>query len=519
MATYVAVQRKPCRSFRTYDAVNRMVFYFFIFSLTVVATANHSSTTGTNRTEAYVPSVVSDWMGVAFKTVSLDANGAPVPTIISRSFYVVAAAMYDAWAVYDSTAKPTILKKGILSQYSRNRKGQEVAISYAAYRALLDLFPKQVDVTRKAMILRNLDPDENDAHCGIAHCIGNLAANAIIQSRRSDNSNQLGNHHGSSGTPYSDYSGYNPVNSAEKITDPNRWQPIVLIGRDGRKSAVPFVTPFWGGVTPFALTSGSQYRPSPPPQLGSPALDKDIAQNIAENANLSLYKKSIIEYMRDGPQATSASGLWIDFGQIVSRRDRNDLDTDMKMFFGLSAVGLDAFISSWEAKRFYDSSRPWTLIHYLFTGKKIRGWGGPGQGTVLEDGADWHPYAPSYIISPPLPGYVSGHSTTCAASAYFLKQFTGSDAFGNKEVWIAGSATEPSFSCAQIQRVQGQKELPIRNLSCAVTVDLPTFSVASDLCGISRILGGYHIQSDNVAGAELGRKVAMAGLRKLRNYF
>ena len=37
---------------------------------------------------------------------------------------------------------------------------------------------------------------------------------------------------------------------------------------------------------------------------------------------------------------------------------------------------------------------------------------------------------------------------------------------------------------------------------------LPTFSETADLAGISRVLGGYHIQADNVEGLRLGRKVA-----------
>ena len=30
----------------------------------------------------------------------------------------------------------------------------------------------------------------------------------------------------------------------------------------------------------------------------------------------------------------------------------------------------------------------------------------------------------------------------------------------------------------------------------------------AEMAGISRVLGGYHIQSDNIAGLELGRNVA-----------
>jgi hypothetical protein len=36
----------------------------------------------------------------------------------------------------------------------------------------------------------------------------------------------------------------------------------------------------------------------------------------------------------------------------------------------------------------------------------------------------------------------------------------------------------------------------------------PTFSSTAEQAGWSRVLGGYHIQTDNLVGLELGRKVA-----------
>ena len=36
----------------------------------------------------------------------------------------------------------------------------------------------------------------------------------------------------------------------------------------------------------------------------------------------------------------------------------------------------------------------------------------------------------------------------------------------------------------------------------------PPFTETAEMAGISRVLGGYHIQSENIAGLELGRDVA-----------
>ena len=46
------------------------------------------------------------------------------------------------------------------------------------------------------------------------------------------------------------------------------------------------------------------------------------------------------------------------------------------------------------------------------------------------------------------------------------------------------------------------------NLGDTVVLEFPTFTKAAEMAGRSRVLGGYHIQADNVAGLELGRLVA-----------
>ena len=44
-------------------------------------------------------------------------------------------------------------------------------------------------------------------------------------------------------------------------------------------------------------------------------------------------------------------------------------------------------------------------------------------------------------------------------------------------------------------------------LGDTVTLKFPTFTNTADQAGISRVLGGYHIQADNVEGLILGRKI------------
>lgn len=488
---------------------------------TVGAGAAGASTVGPAQPERpYETTAVYDWVGVLLDITAEEVarNGAR-PTVISRITHVTMASMYDAWAVYEDRADPTALSPKLrMPRERRNEADQETAIAYAAYRAMLDLYPGDADDLRRAMVERGLDPDDKSRGRFTPQGIGNRAAAAVIAERRSDGSNQLGDLAGSNGTPYSDYTGYQPVNTVDTIVDPDRWQPVTFTRPDGQTFTPSYLTPQWGDVTPFGLESGAQFRPPPPPKVGSAQLEQEVAQVLEENADLTLEEKAIVEFMRDGPQSTSQSGQWLTFARQVSLRDRHDLDRDMQMYFGLGVVGLDAFIASWEAKRFYDGSRPGTLIRHLYAGQQVRGWGGPGEGTVTLPAEQWSPYSPSDFLTPPFPGYVSGHSTVSGGSGRFLELFTGSDRFGYEEPWTVGSLTEPGLPCTQIQRSEGQAPPPA-DLSCETTITLPTFSATAEMAGFSRVLGGFHIQADNLAGLDMGRSVADHDWDVVNSYF
>jgi len=181
----------------------------------------------------------------------------------------------------------------------------------------------------------------------------------------------------------------------------------------------------------------------------------------------------------------------------------------------------DAFIAAWDVKRHYDSARPYSLVRFvaqLFGGTSIVGYLGPGNGFGAIAATRWHPYSPGTFVTPPFPGYVSGHSTVSAACAKTIELFTGADRFGVYYRHVAGSATEPGASVAQMQAMNG---VPPRGLGDRkdVVLMMPTLSGTAELAGLSRILGGYHIKSDNVEGLKLGRAVAVASWPRYEAYF
>jgi hypothetical protein len=76
----------------------------------------------------------------------------PGPTRAARALAVVHTATYDAWAAYDPVAVGTRLG-GALRQPAaeRTQANKERAVSFAAYLALVDLFPARQEVFAQRM--------------------------------------------------------------------------------------------------------------------------------------------------------------------------------------------------------------------------------------------------------------------------------------------------------------------------------------------------------------------------------
>jgi hypothetical protein len=432
------------------------------------------------------------WGKISLECTANDTeNFRPRPTVTSRILALIWTSVFDAWSRYDASAKPfylTSVERRPASEHTL--KNKEIAISYAAYRAMREYYFSDSVLLRNKMIEFGLDPDDDSVDPTTAVGIGNLAAKVVIESRRSDGSNEDGKLGNGNGTRYSDYTEYKPVNSADNLTDLSRWQPKYFSDGQGGKFAPGCLTPHWGKVVPLALKSGDQFRPGPPPALGSKQLDDEIKEVVDLQTNLTSEQKGLVEFMRDGPKSVQQAGHWFIFAQNVSVRDKHTLDDDVKMYFLVEMVAMDAFIAAWDAKMHYDYVRPYTLVHDYYKNKVIQAWGGPEKGMVSMKGDQWRPYSPETFLCPPFPSYVSGHSCVSGACSEVLRLFTGSDVFGEEVKIVPGLLTEPD------------------NIGDTVTLNFPTFTETAEMAGRSRVLGGYHIQADNVEGLNLGRKVA-----------
>lgn len=468
-------------------------------------------------------------------------NTAPGPTIASRVYAMVHTAIYDAWSAYDPLAVGTQLGDNLQRPLSENTNSNKTeATSFAAYRVLSALFPTQVDIFNELMAEFGLDPNNTTTDITTPAGIGNVSAEALLAFRRNDGSNQLGNDPKGNGTPYSDISGYQPINPVGDPIDIERWSPerVPIDAQPGQEERVEtFLTPQWGNVIPFSSTLVEEVRPQPPKPFllvdGEVDLDagtitlldgsvveigQDIvgtiinpefiaqAQDIVNvSASLTDEQKLIAEFWEDGGGTSFPPGTWMSFGQFVSERDHHTLDEDVKLFLNLGNAVFDAGIATWESKVFYDYVRPVRVIRELgeqgligefnqdLGGFAIDAWGRPGEGTQTILATDFLTYQnPDSDPSPPFSEYVSGHSAFSAAGAQILKRFTGSDDFGHSVTFEVGeSVFEPGVTPQE-----------------AVTLGWRTFSEASDEAGISRIYGGIHFEDGDLNGRKLGREVA-----------
>jgi len=211
------------------------------------------------------------------------------PTVHARNLFHVSAAMWDAWAAFDSHAQAVIHDESMQAQ--DKQAAREEAISYAAYRLLKWRFANSpgAAVTLPSFDARmaslGYDGDYVSTAGDTPAELGNRIAETYINFGLSDHSNEANG--------YANLF-YEPVNPPllpdfpgnPDILDRNRWQPLALqvfIDQGGNViiGGFPdFLSPEWGSVTPFSLLpqdltiyqrDGYDYwvyhDPGPPPML------------------------------------------------------------------------------------------------------------------------------------------------------------------------------------------------------------------------------------------------------------
>lgn len=433
------------------------------------------------------------------------------PPQVARTVGILYTAAYDAWAAYDNVAQPRHSTTPRRPAAQRTLANRRKAVSQAIYRTLLDQIPPAIfgepfASTFEAMINAKLQaegvaPSDANTNANNPVGVGNLAANAVLAFRHSDHANQA--------NLYADTTGYAPVNkpmavvlpaAPDAIDFPGRWQSLTYLTGSHEAKSPGFIASHWGNVKPFAMGSGSQFRPITPPQHPLSQGYLDQARYVMDvQVNLTPEQKVIAEYWADGPRSELPPGHWCEFAAHVAERDALDLDASVKLFFAVANAIFDASIATWDAKRHFDYVRPITAIRHLFRGKRVQGWAGSGKGIQEIAGESWKPFQVSSFPTPPFSEFTSGHSGFSMAAAVALRKFTGSDRFGffyTQDVPLKADPTEPVTD---------------------VVLSWPTFSAAARQAGESRLYGGIHFYEGNVVGLDIGEKVGVLAYNRAQD--
>ena len=161
----------------------------------------------------------------------------------------------------------------------------------------------------------------------------------------------------------------------------------------------------------------SAVRPPGPPALDSAAWAQDYNEvkelGAATGSTRTPEQSLIAQFWADGAGTETPPGHWNSIARDVSERLETPLIEKARLFALLNVALADAAICAWDAKYTYAFWRPVTAI---------RNGDIDGNDDTVAD-----PTWSSFIVTPPFPDYVSGHSTFSGAAATVLALFYRTD--------------------------------------------------------------------------------------------
>ncbi len=371
----------------------------------------------------------------------------------------------------------------------------DAAIASASFRVQSELFPEQVERLTALFEsdIAQINASNDQILAGMV--TGEEAAAAIIALRIGDNSEDAEPNWGEGGRVADGETTANgaPVNGG--TTDVFEWEPDPLTPPDVPDFSLALGA-YWGGVTPFSLDTGHQFRVDAPPEPGTLDYLRGywLVQIVGASPDtLGSVSNPITRFIGNywGYDATPLLGTPPRcYNQIAAQVAFNEGVTDpvdMACFLAMINTALaDAGIAAWDSKYYYNYWRPVTGIRksdeVLFT---------------IEN-PFWEPVGISVINTripirptPPFPAYPSGHSTFGAATFEVMRQ-----CFGN----------ETRFTFVS-DEYNGEGVDPFGIPRPLVPIRFRSLDSAQSSNGMSRIFNGVHWQWDDLAGQELGENV------------
>lgn len=252
---------------------------------------------------------------------------------------------------------------------------------------------------------------------------------------------------------------------------PESYRPHAAAG-----AYVPTATPAvptWSSRKPWVMSSAAQFRPGPPPALGTSEWARDYNEVKALGAKASTARS---------PEQADIAKFWeysmpsIYFGVVRSAANApgRDVVKNARLYAAVAQAMDDAMISVFEAKYHYAFWRPATAIRN----------GDMDGNDATERDAAWAP-----LVDAPLhPEYPSGHGILAGAVAAILQAD-----LGNKPVTF--STTSPTAKGAQ------RKWTSLSDFTNEV--------------GMSRIYAGIHYRTATEVATSMGRQIGELAAKQM----
>lgn len=239
-------------------------------------------------------------------------------------------------------------------------------------------------------------------------------------------------------------------------TAPGRWRPTPPLFQTG------LVAP----ARPFTMESAAEVKGPPPPPLGSPRYIAEVEevrrlggrisqQRTAEQREATFFWAS---------QSSQRGFVHLAVALMAARPLPGGAWDEARAMSQLTAALADAYMVSWEEKRYFAFWRPVTAINE------------GSEGVPADPG--WEALLPT----PPHPDYPSGHSADCSTGARVLERIFGADL--------------------------GPIEYPAVGTDPPVMRRFASLAAAATECGDSRIWAGAHFRAASEEGLRLGAAIA-----------
>jgi hypothetical protein len=360
----------------------------------------------------------------------------------------------------------------------------QAALGQAAHDTLVALFPGQ-SARLDQVLADDLAQVPNGPLKNNGIIVGQGAAQSILAMRSNDGSNHA--------EPVVGVD-FNPSN------DPGKWR------KDPISNISVALGARWTNVTPFVMTSPSQFRAPIPPALTSPeyALAFNEVKRLGGDGLSTTTERNSdqtdigIYWAYDGtPSLCAPPRLYNQIAMTIAENMGTGFLETLRLLALINTSMADAGSAVWDSKYFYQYWRPVTGIREADADQGPSGLGDANAETTGDP--NFSPLgAPASNLNgpnftPPFPAYPSGHAGFGGALFQTLRRFYGKDD-------IAFTFVSDELN-GQTKDNQGNPR-PLKPRS------FTSLSQAEDENGQSRIYLGIHWVFDKTEGIAQGNKVA-----------